>query len=138
MLLSMTGYPRRNLFNMAVTLAVSVAVGVSLIPTLAAMGAALAVLASLAVWTLLQTVQVWKIYRTFPFSLAQWKPLAAGALAALISLPVEWGMLDRDPALVLVTAAASFAMVYGCALWALGIEPSDRKIVADLVGSTAD
>ena len=137
MLLSMTGYPKLNLFNMAATLIVSVAAGVSLIPALGAVGAALAVLASLAVWTFLQIAQVWKIYRTIPFSSAHWKPLAAGLLAAVVSLPIERVLLDWNPALVLVVAASGFVAVYACALWALGIESSDRKIVTNLVGSAA-
>ena len=58
MLLSMTGYPRLNLLNMAAALIVNVAASVYLIPRFGAIGAALAMMASLSVWALLQTGEV--------------------------------------------------------------------------------
>lgn len=138
MLLSMTGYPRLNLLNMTATVVVSVAASVYLIPRMGAAGAALAVMASLLVWALLQTVEVWHIYRTLPFSRAHLKPLTAGVLAAVVSLPIESALVDWGVVPTLIVAGITFATLYLSALWVLGFEPNDREILATLLRRPTD
>jgi hypothetical protein len=97
------------------------------------MGAALAGLIGTALVNSLRLVEVFVLLGCFPYSPSYLKPIAAGLLglaASLASAP----LLAGQPGLVqLAGQSAVLVIAYGCLIFALGVEPEDRMLLARLL-----
>jgi O-antigen/teichoic acid export membrane protein len=123
-IINMTGRSWLSLFNQLVYLAVVLALGTAMIPSLGMIGAAAAVAAGIVVVNLFRLYQSWRIVGFLPYSIFLWKPVAAmvGAGFVVMMIPV------RSLAVVLPV----YLIVYAGALLLLKLNDQDRALLLGL------
>jgi O-antigen/teichoic acid export membrane protein len=123
------GRSRLVLANNVIATVVNVGLALLLIPHLAMVGAAIAVLTSVTLSGLLFLVQVRMIHGIYPFAWATLKPLAAGAVALGVELAIRAavGPLGARIPLVIIAGLAS----YLGALAGLGLAPEEKRLVTN-------
>ncbi len=131
MLLTMTGRPHVNLINALLLGGLNLGLNFLLVPRYGATGAAFSAALSWALVNVARCVEIWFIFRLVPWDRTFLKPLAAfglgcGAGGAVLALlrPV------LGPIATAVPAAAAAGLVFAGVLWAAGLEPEDRDLLA--------
>ncbi len=123
----MTGHSRWNLFNSLVTVVLTLVVATILVPRYGLMGAASASVFVAVLVTALQVIEVRVLVGVGVALRLLYKPLAAGAIAALVLVALGLVLPDAAPARV---AAVVVALgVYVGMLLGLGIAPEDRRLL---------
>jgi O-antigen/teichoic acid export membrane protein len=87
--LIMTGFSRLNLFDLIVTIILSLVLDFTLIPAYGANGAAVASAIAVIFLTVLRSVQVYILLRVHPYNTTYIKPILAGAAAYITSILIN-------------------------------------------------
>jgi O-antigen/teichoic acid export membrane protein len=128
-LLMVSGRSRLMLVDNLVCACLNVGVGLLLIPRYGLVGAALAVLVTIVVFQGMLAWQTWRKEHVHPFEMRLLRPLAAAALM-LIAMHFARPWLGHGAwNIVLLVAGAG---VYVAALFALGLAPEERGLLAEL------
>jgi O-antigen/teichoic acid export membrane protein len=131
MLLTMTGRPHVNLANALLLGGLNLGLNLVLVPRYGGIGAAASAATSWALVNIARCVEIWFIFRLVPWDRTFLKPLFAFALAcgagggALALLGPALGLIPKA-----VVAAAAAGLVFPGVLWAAGLEPEDRDLLA--------
>jgi O-antigen/teichoic acid export membrane protein len=113
LVLIMTGYSRLNLFNLILTILLSLLLDFLIIPTYGAMGAAIASLASLGFVTLLRAIQVFNKIHIHPYHKDLLKPILAGFLSMIVAISLKSVISTSFYVIQLVSVGALLLVVYG-------------------------
>jgi len=132
-LLTMTRHPRLNLLIMAIALVIDIAGNLVWIPRYGAAGAALSLMVAVAVWTVLQTLAVGRLFRMVQLSPAHLKPLAAGLVAWTGTLAIRAPISTLGHVLELLAASLAFGGLYVGSLFMLRIDSDDREVLTSLL-----
>jgi len=127
--LIMTGHQRQVLWAGIPGIFVNVGLALWLIPDHGVVGAAIANGAALIFISAVACVQLWVLLRIHPFSVGMYRPLLA-AVPAFLSGGAAASTLPNSVSVFLVIALTglSFALVYACVLWLLGVPSEDREM----------
>jgi len=125
----MSGRSRLELLNVATTLAIDVALCVTLIPSYGLVGAAIANMVSLAVVNIMRVIEVWYFMRMHAYDRSYFKPLLAGAAGAAVAalsgyLVIGTGSLARVGLLAVMLLA-----IYVAAMVIMGLDENDRLVL---------
>jgi O-antigen/teichoic acid export membrane protein len=131
-LLDMTGHTRMKLANTVVRVSVAIVANLMLISRWGIMGAAMAALIHEIIANALPLVQVWKMYRILPYSLAFLKPLTAGAVAAAVALLIRVWIPSSNQIILTLIQMALMLGVYALVIQLLGLSLEERKMVNKL------
>jgi O-antigen/teichoic acid export membrane protein len=132
-MLDMTGHTRLKLLNSLVWTVMLIGGGALLIPTWGVNGAAVSTLIAVGGVNLLTVVEVWVLERLTPFDRTFWKPLAAGAAAALCGLGLRAAVPVGDSFLIAAVQGAIVFAVYVGLLFSFGLAPQDRLVLDGIV-----
>lgn len=131
--IDMTGYTKLKLANSVLQLALFFLLNFLFIPRWGIVGAAYASLISLSSMHLLRQLQVWLLFRHWPYNRSFIKPAIAGLVTAAMALMVH-RLLPPDTNLFLAALeAAGIFVFYGAALLLLGLEDEDRTVFLNLL-----
>jgi O-antigen/teichoic acid export membrane protein len=128
-MLTMTGHPRLNLLNTALTFGLTLILDLWLIPRYGALGAGIGGGTAWMFNNVLRLVEVYFVLRIHPYDGSYLKPLAAGALATVVALglglilpelPVLWELAILGPTL---------GLIYLGILLGLRLNETDRAII---------
>jgi O-antigen/teichoic acid export membrane protein len=121
--------PKLNLLNSVIAIAAAVALNLILIPTFGPLGAALGMLVPYTLQGVLRAVEIsWVFDWRWPWR-AVVKPWAAALAALPPAVAIRWFMAGP---LAELAAACVYVAGYLAAWKLVGIEPSDREVLAHL------
>ncbi|HEY7373583.1 MAG TPA: oligosaccharide flippase family protein [Polyangia bacterium] len=126
------GKSRVLLRNNIVVAVVNIVLGVTLIPRLGLLGAAVAALGSVALLHLMVLVEVRLAFGVYPFDATVLKPLAAAAVTLAVELVLNGNVSPTGLRIPLVIVAG--LVCYLTTLGLLGLAPEERRLVAGLGG----
>jgi O-antigen/teichoic acid export membrane protein len=130
--LIMSGRSRLALVDYVVVVVVEIALGLWLIPTHGALGAAIALLVGNALNNGVPLWQVWSLLRVHPYRRDHWKPAAAGLVAVVIAKLVVSGIGLSVGVLAAGVAVGVVGFVYLGLLLVLGLSVEDRAAIEAL------
>lgn len=122
-LLQMTGRQNLDMANTLVVAMLTVVANYLVIPRHGAMGAALATAGSVAVWALIEYIEMRLLYRLSPWSPGAWRNILAALATAAVTLSLRPFLHWQ---LIFLTATCTYAALY----FGLCLEADDRRIVA--------
>ena len=132
-LLSMTGRSKLHLLNSIVGVITTVSLSLLFIPRWGAFGAAIAAAVSLTVDNALALLEVFILYRLWPYNRGFVKPLIASLMAAAITFGVNhWIPTGPTLSFSLVFNIAVLWLSYAMGLMLLGISQEDKLILSTL------
>ncbi len=134
-LLTMTGHQYVVLANHWIAGIVNVALNYYLILEFGLIGAALATASVLAAVNVVRVVEVWYLEGLFAYSRALWKPFVAAGVA-VVAMVVPSPLLSGLP--LVIVGGVVCVVVFGLALYALGIEEHDRRLADEYFGLIDD
>ncbi len=129
MLLLMTGYPRLNLLNNIITLAVNIGANLILIPRYGIIGAAIGSATALTILFVLRSVEIWIIHQMFPLNRGYIKILVAGFTTIVACLAINRVIFHWHTVIVLACAAGLILIVYTGTLFLLGFDREDLTVL---------
>lgn len=126
--LIMSGHPRLSFLNILLTLAITIPLGILLIPRYGAMGAAAGVVVTIVTMNFLFLIEVYFILRIHPYQKSIVKPIIACVIAMLtigwldsqIQLPTFWRLFGVGSLMVII---------YFLILLALRLDKNDRQLL---------
>lgn len=129
-IIDMTGYTKMKLANSVLWIGLSLALNFLLIPQWGLLGAATAVLISIASINFLRVAEVWFIFRILPYNRSFLKPVSAGVATFAIVVVIEQWLLPAETNLffAVINGLIVFA-AYAGTLLLLGLAPEDRTVV---------
>ncbi|MFC2023144.1 oligosaccharide flippase family protein [Chloroflexota bacterium] len=128
--IDMTGHTRIKVANTCVVLALSVALGLLLIPGWDVTGAAVGALGAAAIASVLTLVEVFILYRLQPYNASYLKPIVAGLVAAIAGLGM-YHLLPLGLDLIRAAVAAGILVAaYATMLLLLRFSQEDRALLA--------
>ncbi len=122
---AITGRTRLNMADLAIGVAVGVALQVAWIPRHGALGAAAASSIALLALKVLQVTQVWTLFRMLPWNRKSLVPVVGIALLALAAYPLRHAVPGRWGWLV---PAAAFGLACLALFLAVGVSADDRAV----------
>jgi O-antigen/teichoic acid export membrane protein len=129
-ILTVGGHSRAILANNVVAATANITMGLTLIPRFGLVGTAIAALGSATLMNLLMAVEVWRWQRVHALGWSILKPLVAAAATLLVQSVV--GRFVQPVALRVVLIVLGGLVAYLSALFALGLAPDDRRLLAKL------
>jgi len=128
-MIDMSGRTRITLLNALLNLLVHSVLCFFLIPRYGVPGAALARLTSVFLLRTARLIQVYIIWKMYPFRADFFKPLMAGAVSGLCLMFLKNALADIFPSLVvLLSGILLFAGIYTAAVLVMGIPQEDKKV----------
>ena len=132
-LLIMTGRPKLELANTVLFVLLKVALGVVLIPRWGLLGAAVSTGLSVALLNLTRLIEVRILTGVHPYSTKYLKLLSAGLVSGLGGFLLEARLRpEMGPFALTVLLSGAIIACYLLVLSVQGIEPEDRRVVANL------
>ncbi|MDH3678741.1 MAG: oligosaccharide flippase family protein [Acidimicrobiia bacterium] len=131
-LIDMTGHARLKLVNSLVWFIVQVGGAALLIPRWDVLGAAAATFAAIAVVNIATVVQMLVLEHLWPYDRSFWKPLTAGAGAAMAGLALAMLAPAADGTISLALHVLIIGGVYVALLASFGFEPDDYMVLGRL------
>ena len=130
-MIMMTGRSRLTLINNIILIALNIGLNLLWIPSLGIAGAALSFLVSVAVINLALQIEVWWMDRIHPFRSDWFKPVAAAAAAAGVTMSFRHLALPplSSPWPILLSLPVIFGGVYIGMLLLFRLEPEDRFVL---------
>ncbi len=129
-IIDMTGHTRLKLFNSIQRLILYVVLDLLLIPRWGLVGAATVVLITEFIINLLRLLEVYFLFRLWPYNRSALKPVAAAAAALAGALIVNrWFPADAGLIFLGINVAAVFAIYVGVTLL-LGLSAEDRLMLS--------
>jgi O-antigen/teichoic acid export membrane protein len=130
--IDMTGHTRLKVVNTCVVLAVTITLGLLLIPRWDVTGAALGSLAAAVMASTLTVTEVFILYRLLPYNASYLKPVLAGLVAALVGLGIQRLVPITLELVRSAVAATLFIAAYVMVLSILGLSQEDRVLLAQV------
>ncbi|MDP8299562.1 MAG: flippase [Candidatus Tantalella remota] len=125
-ILSMTKYPRINMYNSAALLCINIFLNLFLIPRYGILGAAIATSSSVLLINILRLIEVYVLLGIHPFSLGYVKPfLAWGVALAVAKLLLPMLGISYNLAVF-----STFVIVFAGMSLALGISSEERYMIS--------
>lgn len=135
-IVDMTGHTKLKLANTIVRVTVSIFLNVLLIPRYGLMGAAWTGLIQTILANFLPLLQVWYLFRIWPYNISFLKPLAATA-AAFASVWLMKSLLFTGSNLVeIIVMVLVLLLVYAGVTLLLGLSEEDRAVLIELKNKT--
>jgi O-antigen/teichoic acid export membrane protein len=128
-ILDMTGHTRIKLVNTTISVGLSIALNLLLIPSLGVLGAAIAVVGAVSSVNVLRVAEVRWLVKVTPYDRSWAKPLAAGLIAGAAALLTS-RLLPDDALVQGVVGIPLLLITYGVILMALGLNEDDRLILS--------
>jgi len=129
-ILDMTGYTALKLVNSVIRVAVSLGLGLWLIPKWGIVGGAAAALIADATDGLLRLVEIYILHRMLPFDRTFLKPIAAAlASVAVVFLLAQWLPTHPPSLYAAIQMTMLFSVYFGMNL-VLGLPPEELKMLA--------
>ena len=135
--LDMTGHTKFKLLNSTVSVALGIALNLTLVPTFGLVGAAIAALAVTAGTNVLSLAEVWLLVGVSPYSRSFMKPIAAGAGAFVASSGVTTLTGMSGEAISAAAGIPVLLVTYALVLYRLGIDADDRVVLRRVRGRFA-
>jgi O-antigen/teichoic acid export membrane protein len=131
LMLLMAGRPYLNLINMILTVLISGAACITLIPSMDLMGPPVAALISFGLVHVVRLIQVKKVIGVHPFRWSLCKSLIAFSGAMAVVLLIESYVTGSIP-FGGVLSGAMFLLVYGGLIWGLKLEPEELRLIGKI------
>jgi O-antigen/teichoic acid export membrane protein len=128
-LITMTGNAVLKLVNSIVMYATMLGLDFLLIPKYGVLGAAIASLAAVIVFSLFCVAEVFIIFRSLPFNLSFLKPIAGGLVAISVAFGIDFLLTEKAVWLRIVLSVTSLIGVYIAIIAFLGLSKEDRSIL---------
>jgi O-antigen/teichoic acid export membrane protein len=133
-IIPMTGNTWLNTVNTVITLAVKLALGLLLIPSLGVVGAAITMAGTWSVLNLVRTLEIFLLLRLLPYNRDFIKPIVAGAVAAITAYAMaQWVFVESNLVSIVLNMGCLMA-VYAAMILVLGLSEEDRTVLARLRG----
>jgi O-antigen/teichoic acid export membrane protein len=129
LLLNMTKYNKVNLFDLVLSILLSLVLDFYLIPRLGAIGAAIASALSIIFISTLRLGQIYRAFRIQPFGLSYFKPIFAGIVAITLSFLLGLLLADLSYYLHILIVSSALLLSYTGALLLLRLEKTDRVVL---------
>lgn len=130
--LAMTGNTSTKLANSVVQVVLSIGLCIWLIPRWGTIGAAAAVLVSSTVIHLLLVIEIFILFRILPYTMAFWKPIAAGVVAVAMGWFTRQSIPTTQNLLFALLNVLVILIVYVGMILLLGLSPEDREVITQL------
>jgi O-antigen/teichoic acid export membrane protein len=127
-IIPMSGHSLLNLINGLVALVLSLGLNYLLIPRYGGTGAAVGTAITLGAWSLWRLVEVYHLFRCFPFSR---RTMLVGGVCSTVVGSAVWLTLD-SPLSVRLIVVAVFLPAYAAFAYAFGRSPDDALVTARL------
>jgi len=128
--LAMTGNTPAKLANSTVQAVLSIGLCFLFIPRLGAVGASLAVLITATVVNLLRLLEVYVMFRMFPYNKHFLKPIMAGLVALIIGWFTRMLFHSNTSLLYAALNGLIILAVYGSMILLLRLSPEDQAVIA--------
>lgn len=125
-ILTMTKYPRINLYNSIGLLSINIVLNLILIPRYGMLGAAIATSTSIILINLLRILEVYALFKIHPFSLSYLKPFAS----LVISLLAAAGAMHLTNITNNLILFGVFTLAYLVSVFVLGISQEERYMIS--------
>jgi len=133
-IVTMTGNTWLNTLNSIIVLLLLLALNLWLIPTLGAVGAAIASGVAIAVLNLARLLEVFILFRLWPYNKNFIKPILAGAIATAVVYVTHRFALTGTSLIVVALNMGLLLAVYVAVTLLLGLSEEDRTVLAHLYG----
>jgi O-antigen/teichoic acid export membrane protein len=132
-ILLMGGHSSTVMRNTIVIGLLQIVASLILVPYLGTIGAAVTATGALLAITVARVIQVWRKYQILPFSIYLLKPVIGGVVMMATMLTARY-VLGAAPFWWDIPILATFGLVayLGCQ-WVLGLEPSEKSLIAVLL-----
>jgi O-antigen/teichoic acid export membrane protein len=127
--INMTGYTKLAFVNSSFFLFFTVVFSLLLIPHLGVTGAALATTLSIVIRNAMQMLEVYYLQRILPFSRSLLKPIAAGLIAAGVTLLIKTRVVSSSSIVQFVVGVAFLWGTYLLFLLLLKVSEEDRLVL---------
>jgi O-antigen/teichoic acid export membrane protein len=134
--LTMSGHPNVNMLNSIITLILSLALGLVLIPRYGVVGAAISATISISGVNILRAIQVFRILKIRAYNRQFFKPLIAAVAAVMAMLLIITFGSTLPNLLFLLVGGASLGIIYSLIIWRLGLEETDQFVLEILRNNT--
>ncbi len=129
-LIDMTGHTKLKLANSIIRLVLYLGLGILLVPRWGVLGSAVAALVGEGTINVLRLIEVYILFRLWPYNRSILKPIAAGVLALISVLIIGMWLAAGASLLYTVIQVAVIFGVYLGANLLLGLSPEDREMLA--------
>ena len=129
-IIDMTGYTKIKLANSVIWLALLLGLNFVLIPRWGVLGAAIAILVATTTVNFLRVLEVWLLFKLFPYDLSFFKPIASSVVALTATLVVDWWLPAETNLFYVGLHVTILFSGYAGMLFLLGFAPDDRKVLA--------
>jgi O-antigen/teichoic acid export membrane protein len=130
--LDMTGHTKLKLINSIITVVLTVALNLLLIPSLGLVGGAIASLVSVSVTNVLRIGEIFAHLKILPYNANFLKSIAAGVFAWLTSLALRSTIIPGIDLLSMAFNAVVLSLVFGVTIYLLGLSHEEWVILAEL------
>lgn len=133
LILTMTRYTKLNLFDLILTLILSLVLDFIMIPKYGAFGAAIANAITIGFLNIMRLIQVYYIYRIQPYTQDFIWPIIAGAIASVAA--IGCGLLIQNIFYLwrLVIISVLFLSIYGSVIYKYGIDQVDWEAIGSII-----
>jgi O-antigen/teichoic acid export membrane protein len=130
-LITMTGKAWLNIINTVISLTLQIMFSLLLIPGWGVLGAAIAVASARSLLNIIRTLEVFAVYRLWPYNRSFFKPLIASIFAAIVAYALRFG-LDETSLLGAITGILALLATYGGVILWLGLSQEDLLVLKRL------
>jgi len=131
-ILNMTGYTKLKFVNNSISLALSIAMDLLLIPRWGIMGAAVSNLIVILLLNVARIIQVYVLMGVQPYNRSFFKPLVAALIAYFCTLFLV-GILNSPPGLLaVILLSAVLTAIFVGAIWLMGLAPEDYLVLGSM------
>jgi O-antigen/teichoic acid export membrane protein len=126
-MLTMTGHQKIELVNSLIFGGLNILLNILLVQTYGILGVAIAIGLSLSLINLARLLEVYYLFHLHPYKASYWKPLMAGAVAAIFGLGIDW--FAQPDGWFWLAGAGIFGVVYVLVLISLGLEEEEKVVL---------
>lgn len=130
--INMTGHTWLNIINSILVVALMVTLNILLIPGLGLMGAAIAAGVATAILNLSRLLEVFKLFRLWPYNGEFIKPILAGVTALAVTLVIKQWLFVGTSLIYLALGAICLLLTYVIMILVLGLSQEDHMILKRL------
>lgn len=130
--INMTGHTWLNIINSILVVAITLALNILLIPGLGVIGAAIAAGVATTILNLSRLLEVFKLFRLWPYNVEFIKPILAGVTAMAVTLVIKQWVLIGTSLIYLALGATCLLLTYVIMILVLGLSQEDHMILKRL------
>lgn len=128
-IISMTGHTKISFINSATRVGVALMMDVLLIPRWNMVGAAIATVASIVTINVMGLLEVYFLFKIWPYNLSFFKPIAASLVAGAVSFVISRWLLSNPDFISTILNITILWLVYAGTLWVLKLSEDDRLVL---------